>query len=87
MIDPDKLKAICAANNYLAPQVSTDGTRWFCLAQMFFTVGILYGTERDMEIGPTGRFCYHDLGDAATALSEWKARGFEHKPLNYITEK
>lgn len=87
MIDPDKLRAVCDANHYMAPQVSPEGDRWFALAQMIYTVGILHGTERDMEIGPSGRFCYHDFADALVALAEWKERGFQDKPLNYITEK
>lgn len=87
MIDLAKLRFICDENSYMAPQISPEGDRWFCLARMIFTVGILHGTERDLEIGPAGRFCYHDFADAVIALAEWKERGFKDKPLNYITEK
>ena len=87
MIDPDKLREVCDLNDYMAPQISPDGTRWFCLAGMMYTVGILHGTERDLEIGPAGRFCYPTYTAAVLALAEWKERGFEGKPLNYITEK
>lgn len=87
MIDPARLRAVCDQNNYMAPQISSDGTRWFCLVQQLFTVGIMHGTERDMEIGPAGRFCYHDGPAATQALFEWKARDFADKPLNYIVEK
>ena len=87
MITMDRLSGVCAVNSYLAPQISPDGDRWFCLAQMMFTVGILHGTERGLEIGPAGRFCYHDYTAAIFALAEWKERGFKGKPLNYITEK
>lgn len=86
MIDPDKLKAICEANGYLAPQITPDN-RWLAIAQFIYTAGILHGTERDLEIGPSGRFCYHNIGDAAVAMAEWKDRDFKDKPLNYITEK
>ncbi len=87
MIDPSLLNKVCASNGYMAAQISPEGDRWFALAQMLFTVGILHGTERDMEIGPAGRFCYHDYTAAIFALAEWKERGFKDKPLNYITEK
>jgi hypothetical protein len=86
VIDPDKLKAMCATNGYLAPQI-IDDNNWCCLAPFLYTVAIMRGTERDMDTGYERRWCYHDFAAAVVALAEWKDRGFEGKPLNYITEK
>lgn len=86
MIDSIKLKAMCDSNGYYAPQITSDN-QWVCLAPFLFTVAIMRGTERDMDTGYERRWCYHDFPSAAIALAEWKERGFEGKPLNYITEK
>lgn len=82
----ERLQEVCEENHYLAGQLISP-TRWVALAQFLFTVGILEGDKTPIEIGYDRRFCYHDFVDALTALTEWKERNYEGKPLNYITEK
>jgi hypothetical protein len=86
MIAQERLQTMCQTNGYFAPQITPRNT-WVALHQFLYTVAILEGSERNMDIGYDRRWCYHDFPDAVEALAEWKERGFAGKPLNYITQK
>jgi len=76
------------SNNYYCAHIIRDTPdRWVAIAKFIYTVGILEGSERDLETGYTRRFCYPDFDEAVVALLEWQGRAFKDKPLDYITEK
>lgn len=85
MTDDELLAKIASENAYalaawIDPPEAGDARRWAALHRFIYTVAILTGTRRSLEVGYDDRWCFESAGKALSGLMDWRERGHEGEP-------